>query len=430
MKILDIIVRAFHYPAIRRKIIFTVLMLVVFRFIAHIPAGGVDLAALRNLFNNSPLLSLLDIFSGGTLANFSIMALGLNPYINASIILQMATFMIPKLEELSKEGESGRAQINRYTRFLTVPLAAMQAFGMYFLLKSQGIVDVLTPVGIIALCITMTAGTIIVMWIGELISEYGIGNGISLLIFAGIVGRFPVIFSQTTSVLQATNIFPLLIFAALTLLVVVAVVVMNEAARRVPIQYARRLRGGTMASPQTYLPVKVNQAGVIPIIFAISLVLFPTMIGQFLGSALDNQLGLWAQNLAAAFSPDGLMYNVSYFLLVVGFSFFYAAVVFNPKRVGEDLAKYGGFIPGVRPGSATISYLNSVLYKVTSVGAVFLALVAILPFLVQRATGLTTVALGGTSILIVVSVIIELTKQLEAQIAMHRYEGYVGKKSS
>lgn len=427
MRIIETFTQAFRYKSIRRKIIFTLLMLVAFRFIAHIPAGGVNQEALRQLFATSPLLSLLDIFSGGTLANFSIMALGLNPYINASIIMQLATFTVPKLEELSKEGEVGRAQINRYTRFLTVPLAAMQSFGMYALLKSQGIVYALSPEGIAALVITMTAGTIIAMWIGELISEYGIGNGISLLIFAGIVGRFPVVLSQTATTVQATTLFPILIFVALSAVVIFAIVLMNEAARRVPIQYARRLRAGGMLAPPTHLPVRVNQAGVIPIIFAISLVLMPSLVGQFLANSGSPAFTRFANMLNSIFDPNGVGYNAAYFLLVVGFTFFYATVIFNTKRISEDFAKGGAFIPGIRPGSATRDYLNFVLYRITTIGAIFLAGVAVLPAIAQGFTGLTTLAIGGTGILIVVSVVLELTKQLEAQIAMHKYEGYVGR---
>lgn len=427
MRIIDTFSQAFRYKSIRQKIIFTLLMLVVFRFIAHIPAGGVNQDALRQLFATSPLLSLLDIFSGGTLANFSIMALGLNPYINASIIMQLATFTIPKLEELSKEGEVGRAQINRYTRFLTVPLAAMQSFGMYTLLKSQGIVYALTPEGVAALVITMTAGTIIAMWIGELVSEYGIGNGISLLIFAGIVGRFPVVLSQTATTFQVTTFFPLIIFVALSAVVIFAIVLTNEAARRIPIQYARRLRAGGMLAPPTHLPVRVNQAGVIPIIFAISLVLMPSLFGQFLANSENTAFTRLANMLTSIFDPNGVSYNVMYFLLVVGFTFFYATVVFNTKRISEDFAKGGAFIPGIRPGSSTRDYLNFVLYRVTTIGAIFLAGVAVLPAIAQGFTGLTTLAIGGTGILIVVSVVLELSKQLEAQVSMHKYSGYVGR---
>lgn len=428
MNLLGIFAQAFRFPDLRGKIITTLLLLVVFRFLAHVPAGGVNYEALRTLFATSPLLSLLDIFSGGTLANFSVMALGLNPYINASIIMQLGTFLFPRLEELSREGELGRREINRYTRFLTVPLSVMQAIGMYALLRSQGIIETLSPLIFIALIITMVAGTILAMWLGELISEYGLGNGISLLIFAGIVGRFPVVMSQTLSTIEAATFFPLLGFIALSLFVIFLVVLVNEAARNVPIQYARRVRSSAVASSQTYLPIRVNQGGVIPIIFAISLILAPSLIGQSVSQVQSPTLARFGEVVSSIFSPDGIVYNISYFLLVIGFAFFYAGVIFNPKRVSEDLEKYGGFIPGIRPGSHTVSYLNFVLYRITTGGAIFLALIAIMPFLVQRATGLATVALGGTGLLIVVSVVLELVKQLQGQVAMRRYTGYVGRK--
>lgn len=425
MQMLESFIQAFRFPDLRRKLFITALILVIFRFTAHVPAGGVDYAALQKLFSTSPLLSLLDIFSGGTLANFSIMALGLNPYINASIILQLGTFIFPKLEELSKEGEHGRREINKYTRFLTVPFAALQSVGMYTLLRSQGIIEVLTPETVLALVATMTAGTIFAMWLGELISEYGLGNGISLLIFAGIVGRLPIVVSQTFVTIQAANLLPLAIALVFGIGVIIAVVFINEAVRRIPIQYARRLRGGLLATPPAFLPMRVNQGGVIPIIFAISLVLMPSLISQFLGrvpplTQLSNTLNIW-------FSPNSFMYNFTYFMLVIGFSFFYAGVIFNPKRVAEDLNKSGGFVPGVRPGSNTVSYLRFVLYRITLGGALFLGIIAVFPFLVQSATGISTLALGGTGILIVVSVVLELTKQLESQVAMHRYSGYARK---
>lgn len=432
MKLFEIFSQALKVPALRRKILFTVLLLVAFRFLAHVPAGGVNQEALRQLFATSPLLSLLDIFSGGTLANFSVMALGLNPYINASIIIQLGTFVFPRLEELSREGEHGRREINRYTRFLTVPLAVMQAFGMYALLRSQGIIQDLSPLPILALIATMTAGTMIAMWLGELISEYGIGNGISLLIFAGIVGRFPVIVGQTLGTIEVSSLFPLIAFALISILVVFLVVLINEGARRIPIQYARRIRGETsnLKGPATFLPMRVNQGGVIPIIFAVSLVLIPSLFGQFFANLPYPGISRAAEIVSNLFNPDSTVYNISYFLLVIGFSFFYAGVIFNPKRVAEDLNKAGGFIPGVRPGSGTISYLSFVLYRITLGGSLFLALIAILPFIVQKATGLTTVVLGGTGLLIVVSVVLELLKQLESQIAMHRYSGYVGRRGS
>lgn len=428
MNLFETLREALKFSELRRKILFTFFAIAIFRFLAHVPAGGVDREALRQLFNSSPLLSLLDIFSGGTLANFSIMALGLNPYINASIIMQLATFLFPSLEAMSREGEHGRREINKYTRLLTVPLAALQAVGMYALLRSQSIVETLSPILFVSLVATMVAGTVLAMWIGEIISEYGMGNGISLLIFAGIVGRFPVVFTQTVTTIDASTFFPLIAFIVLSLVVVFGVVLINEGARQIPIQYARRLRGGVLASPQTYLPVRVNQGGVIPIIFAVSLVLVPSLFGQFVSRVPSPFLSQGAEAISNLFDPNGTLYNLSYFLLVIGFSFFYAGVIFNPKRMSEDLAKYGGFIPGVRPGSSTTSYLNFVLYRITLGGSLFLAAIAILPFLVQKTTGLTTVVLGGTGLLIVVSVILELIKQLQGQVAMHRYTGYVGRK--
>ncbi len=434
MKVFQTFLQAFKFPELRRKILFTLLLLAFFRFLAHVPAGGVDQNALRRLFAESPLLSLLDVFSGGTLANFSIMALGLNPYINASIVMQLGTFLFPKLEELSKEGELGRREINKYTRMLTVPLSVFQAIGMYALLRSQGIIETLSPLPIVALVVTMVAGTLLAMWFGELISEYGIGNGISLLIFAGIVGRFPVVISQTLTTLDATSIFPLIAFTALGIGVVLLVVLINEGTRRIHIQYARRLRAGAtptpLTGPQAFLPIRINQGGVIPIIFAVSLVLVPSLFGEFVSRVPSPALSSAARIVSDLFNPNGAFYNILYFMLVIGFSFFYAGVIFNPKRVSEDLGKRGGFVPGIRPGSSTTSYLSDVLYKVTLGGALFLALIAVLPFIAQKATGLTTVVLGGTGLLIVVSVVLELIKQLDSQITMHRYTGYAGRRSS
>lgn len=424
MSIVDLFTQAFKFPVLRQKILLTIAFLIIFRFLAHVPAGGVNQEELRRLFLTSPLLSLLDIFSGGTLANFSIMALGLNPYINSSIIMQLGTFLFPKLEELSKEGELGRREINRYTRLLTIPMSVLSAIGMYFLLRSQGIIDVLSPIYFVSLVITMTAGTILAMWLGELISEFGLGNGISVLIFAGIVGRFPVVATQTFTTLEAQSLLPLVFFLGLSLGVIFLVVLIQEAARRIPIQYARRLRSGALANPQTFLPIRINQGGVIPIIFAVSLVLVPSLISQVLSRVPSPLFSRLADILSSLFSPDSAFYNIFYFMLVIGFSFFYAGVIFNPKRVSDDLHKYGGFIPGIRPGSATTSYLSFVLYRVTAGGALFLAAIAILPFLVQKTTGLVTVAIGGTGLLIVVSVVLELIKQLESQVTMHKYGAY------
>lgn len=413
-------------PEIRSKIIFTAIIIVVFRIFAHIPVPAVNLVQLKNLFAQNQFLGLLDVFSGGTLANFSIMALGLNPYINASIILQLSTMVFPRLEQLSKEGESGRQKINQYTRMLTVPLASVQAVGMYALLRSQNIIALLSPVALIALICTMTAGTIFLMWLGELISERGIGNGISLLIFAGIVGRIPVAFSQTTSTLNSENFFNLGIFLAMGLVVIAGITAINEATRRITIHYAKRIRGTRMYGGQaTYLPLRLNQAGVIPIIFAVSLVLLPSLIGNFLtvsGSTFLAGVGSFFQR---AFDPASILYNLFYFLLVVGFTYFYTAVVFNPKKIGEEIQKYGGFIPGIRPGSATVGFLNYILVRITLVGAVFLGTIAIFPQIARGFTGVETLLLGGTGILIVVSVVLEIIKNLEAQLLTRSYEGFL-----
>jgi len=427
-QIIDTIKNAFKIPDLRKKIIFTAVMLAVFRIFAHVPIPGIDTKALKNLFEQNQFLGLLDIFSGGTLANFSVMALGLNPYINASIILQLLTMVFPKLEALSKEGEYGRQKINQYTRFLTVPLSILQAFGMFALLRNQKIIGVLSPVTLIAMVVTMTAGTIVLMWIGELITERGLGNGISLLIFAGIVGRLPISIGRTASVSSDEKILNILIFSAMAILVIAAIVVVNEAVRRIPIAYAKRIRGNKLYGGQsTHLPLRINQAGVIPIIFAVSLILLPSMIGQYLSNVPNQAVAGFAKWIANLFNPDGMVYNLSYFILVIGFTYFYTAVTFNPTKIAGEIQKYGGFIPGIRPGTPTANYLNYILTRITLAGAVFLGVIAILPSIVRSLTGVTTMMLGGTSILIVVSVVLETTKQLESMLVMRNYDGFLNK---
>ncbi|HYK08556.1 MAG TPA: preprotein translocase subunit SecY [Candidatus Eisenbacteria bacterium] len=424
--ILSLFRKSFQTPDIRGKILFTAVVFVVFRFFAHIPVSGVNVAALKSLFSQNQFLGLLDIFSGGTLANFSIMALGLNPYINASIILQLLTMVFPSLEALSKEGESGRQKINQYTRLLTIPLAALQAFGMFLLLRSQGIVGGFSPIQIAGLVVTMTAGTMLLVWFGELITEKGVGNGISLLIFAGIIGRLPIAFTQTITTTSAENLTSILLFAALGLMVIAAIVITNEATRQIPIFYAKQVRGNKVYGGQsTHLPLRLNQAGVIPIIFAVSLVLVPSLIGNFLTATKNPALSQVAQNLTVWFNPAGWIYNVSYFLLVVGFTYFYTAVIFNPTKIAEDIQKYGGFIPGIRPGSPTSKYLNYVLTRITLAGALFLGIIAIFPTIARSFTSVQTILLGGTGILIVVSVVLETVKAIEAQLVMRNYERFV-----
>jgi len=422
-KIAQFFSRLIKTPGIRKKILITALIVFIFRLVAHIPAAGIDRTSLAALFSGSPLLTLLDVFSGGTLANFSIMALGLNPYINASIILQLLTYVVPSLEELSKEGEYGQEKINQYTRFLTVPLAAVQAFGMYTLIKSQGIISNLNPLSLIALVLTMTCGTVLAVWLGELITEHGITNGISFLIFTGIVSRLPVVFGQSITSITSADFLKLGLFLALAVGVIGLIVFMNEAVRRIPISYARR-SGGKL--PQSsYIPLRLNQAGVIPIIFAVSLVLLPSMVSQFLTGVDNANISKIANDIAVAFNPQSLIYNLVYFFLVFGFTYFYTAVVFNPEKISENLQKNGGFISGIRPGIETSKYLAFVLSRITLVGGIFLGLIAILPSFFQNAIGVANLAVGGTGILIVVSVILEMTRELESQLVLGRYEKFI-----
>lgn len=412
-------------PQLKKKTIYTLVIFFVFRVFAFLPVPAIDLVRLRALLDQSQFLSLLDIFSGGTLLNFSVMALGLNPYINASIIIQLLTMVFPQLEALTKEGEYGRYKINQYTRFLTVPLAIAQAIGIYVLLKNQQVVGNLTFIQFISFVFTLVAGTFIMVWLGELITEFGLGNGISLLIFAGIAGRIPVIVGQTFSGVNQELIFNLVVFGGISLIVIAAVVFINQAVRKIPVFYAKRVKGNQMyQGSNNFLPLKLNQAGVIPIIFAVSFVLFPQLLGNFLRYSTNASMVSFADFLTQAFNPNGFFYNFFYFILVIGFTFFYTVIVFNPQKISEEIQKHGGFIPGVRPGTATRDYLQSIVYKVTTVGALFLGLIAVLPAIVSQATGITELVIGGTGILIVVSVILETFKTIESQLVMKNYDKF------
>lgn len=425
-KILTTLKNSIQSPEVRRKLLFTAFIFLVFRIFAHIPVAGVDLSQLKNLFGQNQFLGLLNLFSGGTLANFSVMALGLGPYINASIILQVLTMVFPKLEEMQKEGEQGRKKINQYTRLLTVPLSVLQAIGIYALLRSQGFIMNLGPLELITFILTLVAGTMFLVWLGELINERGVGNGISILIFAGILAGLPGIIAQTATTTSAEDVIRLGIFLVLGLVVIASIILVNEATRQITVHYAKRMRGNKMYGGQsTHLPLRLNQAGVIPIIFAVSLVLLPSLLANYLMTSQNVTLANMGQWITTWFSPNGLAYNATYFILVVGFTFFYTAVVFNPKKISEEIQKHGGFIPGVRPGSHTAAYLNYILTRLTLVGAVFLGLIAILPSIVRAATGIQALILGGTSILIVVSVVLETYKSLEANIVMRNYEGFL-----
>lgn len=415
----------FKDPELKRKLFFTLFIFFAFRVFAFLPVPIVDLEKLKVLFSQNQFLSLLDIFSGGTLINFSIMALGLNPYINASIIMQLLTVVFPALEKLTKEGEYGRFKINQYTRFLTLPLTIVQAIGIFVLLKNQKIIGSLSPFEFFSFMATLVAGTFILMWFGELISEFGLGNGVSLLIFAGIIGRLPVVIGRTITTVNQELVLNVIIFIILAVVVIAGIVFINEAVRKIPVYYAKRIKGNKVYQGATnYLPLKLNQAGVIPIIFAVSFVLFPQLIGNFLVYSKNNLISGFASFLVSFFNPSGFFYNFFYFILVVAFTFFYTIIIFNPKKISEEIQKYGGFIPGIRPGSATKQYLEKILYRTTTVGAVFLGIVAILPAIMSTITGITSLVIGGTGILIVVSVILETFKTIEAQLVMRSYDKF------
>ena len=417
--------QAFAIPEIRKKLLFTLLVLLIFRIIAHIPVPGVNLGVLKSFFAQNQFLALLDIFSGGTLANFSVGALGLGPYIVASVMFQLFGFVFPRIAELRKEGEYGRRKITQYSRLITLPIAVLQSLAMYFLLRNQQIINELNLILLIAFVATMVAGTMLLVFLGELINQYGVGNGISLIIFAGIVSRYPIGFFQALTVSSAQSTFNILAFVLMAVGVVAGIIFIDEAVLRVPIRYARRLVGTRFAGKQTsFLPLKINTAGVMPIIFALSLVMIPQMLANFLSQLEGSFLSGLGASLTSLFRPDGIIYNLTYFLMVVVFTYFYTTVVFNPKDVAEELRKSGGFIPGVRPGKSTQERLSFLLSRVTMAGAVFLGVVAILPSVAQRLTGVSTIALGGTGLLIVVSVILELNRLIENLVQTWRYQSY------
>ncbi len=426
MKLIKVIRNIFSNQELKKRIGFTVLILVIFRFVAHIPVPGVNHAQLKAVFNSNQLLSLLDIFSGGTLANFSILAAGINPYINASIIMQLLQMVSPKLKALSEEGESGYEQINQYTRILTVPLAILQSLAMYALLKSAHLINVTSIITLIAILSTMTAGSIFLMWLGELLTEYGIGNGISMIIFSGIVGRIPISFMQTTMTTQSFNFANFVVFIVLSLIIIYAIVIVEEAKRRIPIRYSRRIRGSNQVGGESsYLPIKLNQAGVIPIIFAVSLLLAPSMILRVLQHFVNPQLAETFARFIQYFTPQSFWYNFIYFILVVIFTYFYTAVVFDTEKIADQLKKNGGYIPGIRPGKQTEQYLDMVVNRITLAGAIFLGLVAILPSVIQVITGASSLTIGGTSVLILVAVVIETANQVESYLVMRNYDHFL-----
>ena len=429
----DALVNAFRAPDIRRRILFVLLMLVVVRGLAHVPVPGVNKAALDAVITANPFLQLLDLFSGGGLASFSIIALGVNPYINASIIMQLMTGVVPKLQQLQREGEYGRNKINQYTRYLTVPMGLLQAYGYLILLSAQqpGGVPVipnfdLASLETLTMIASLVAGTILVMWIGELITERGIGNGISFIIFAGIVARLP---NGLATFLRTPDLAAGIAFAALGIGAVAAIVYIQEGQRRIPIQYASRVRGRRMyQGGATFLPLRVNQAGVIPIIFAVSILLFPVQLATYFQSSTEGFIGGMSQFIIKILDQHAPLYVVLYFLLTVGFTYFYTAFTFKPDETADQLRKNGGFIPGIRPGAPTRDYLSRVVYRISLAGALFLGIVAVSPIILSAFFSGSVVgsfSLGGTALLIVVSVVVETMKQLEAQLMMRNYEGFI-----
>ncbi len=411
---------------LRNKILIMLGLLILTRVLAHIPVPGINVVNLRNFFNQNQLFNLLDIFSGGGLSNLSIAMLGVGPYITASIVIQLLTVIVPRFIELQKEGgEQGRQTLNQYTRYLTVPLAVLQGYGTIRLFQSaQGgyAIGALSSFQWLTTLVAVAVGTMILMWLGEMITEYGIGNGISLIIFAGIVARLPLAISQALAVYDPSALPRIIAFIAVALLVIAAVVFVTEAQRNIPVSYAKRVYGNkTYGGVNTHLPLRVNQAGVIPIIFAISVMLLPNLVANFFVTARSASIAHFA-TLVINFFQNQTYYAIIYFVLVILFTYLYTAIVFNPDEISENVQKNGGFIPGLRPGKQTADYLYMVLNRITVFGAVFLALIAVLPYILRSFTNSQVLSIGGTSLLIVVAVLIETIKAIEAQLVMRDYE--------
>jgi len=421
---------AFSLPDLRRRLLFTIGMLVIFRFIAHVPLPGVNLAALEEVFERNQLLGMLDLFSGGAMRNFSVAAMGVYPYITASIVMQLLVPVIPALRNLSQEGEAGRSRVNQFTHWLTIPLAALQGYAQLALMRSQGAVAEAAALPTVAIILSMTAGTVFLVWLGELITERGIGNGVSIIIFGGIVAGLPEMVGR--GFIARENLLGLIVFLIVGLATVALIVIFSEGHRRIPVQYARTaFRGARMyrQSGATHIPLRVNTAGMIPLIFALSLMIFPGTIASYFASPA-GQPPNFANTIETWFSPNtplpiGLFYWVVYFLMVVAFTFFYTMVIFEQMDLARTLQRQGGFIPGVRPGKPTTDYLDNVINKITWGGALFLAFVAVMPFLVREVTDVGVLTLSSTGILIVVGVALDTMKQIEAQLTMRRYEGFL-----
>ncbi len=427
-RLLQAMIDAFNLPDLRRRILITIGILIVFRFIAHIPLPGVDLDALKELFSQNALLGMLDMFSGGAMRRLSVAAMGVYPYITASIVMTLLVPIIPKLKAISEEGEAGRDRINRITHWLTIPLAGLSGYGELVYLQHEGVVGSTAMLPMIAMVMSMIAGTMFLVWLGERITEHGIGNGISIIIFAGIVAGY----WQTAGQMFLTaeqDLWGVIIFGLIALATTVVIVYFTEAHRRVPVQYSRSVfRGGRMyrQAGSTHIPLRVNTAGMIPLIFAMSLVIFPGVVASYFMNPTGTDPN-FANTIYNLFSSSSLLYWGLYFLLTVGFAFFYTMVIFEQQDLPGTLQRQGGFIPGIRPGQHTKDYLDGVIKRITWAGALFLAVVAIVPFISQHVSGVagTQIQLSSMGMLIVVGVVLDTMKQMEAQLVMRRYEGFI-----
>ncbi len=434
--LLNSAVDAFRIPDLRRKLIFTMAMLVAFRFIAHIPVPGADVDALSRVFQTNQLAGFFDLFSGGALSSLSIAALGVYPYITAQIIMQIMQPAIPKLQEVAKEGESGRQKINQWTHWLTVPLAMFQAYGTPNLINysTGGNTQIIKnfgfdvdPLGTLAIIISMTAGTMLLVWMGELITQYGVGQGVSIIIFGGIMARLP--FQVFQGVAGGVDFGQLILFGVLAIVTVVAIIYIYEGQRRIPVQISKQIRGNRVyGGGTTHIPLKVNSAGMIPLIFASSMLILPWTISSYFVNSDNQIISSIATTVYNTFNAGtSPFYWFLYFIMVVGFTFFYALVIFQQQNIAENLQRQNGFIPGIQPGRPTHQYLYQVLVRITVAGALFLGIIAVLPFIIKSATGFQTLTISSTAVLIVVGVALDTMRQLEAQLIMRNYRGFIGR---
>jgi preprotein translocase subunit SecY len=423
MEIIENIKRAFYTPEIRKKVIYTAFILIIYRILANIPTPGINTSALSNLFSQNQFLGLLNVFSGGTFANFAIIAIGLTPFITSSVIIQLLTSVVPRLEELQQEGERGRRVIVQMTRLLTVPLAVVQSLSVFFLLKSQNIITATDILSLLTLFTTLTAGSMLLMWLGENLTEDGVGQGISLLIACNVLSALPHSIIQTAQS-QSIDFITVLVIVVLFIVLIGGIVFINEAVRNIPLNYTKRIRGNQIqGGTSNFLPMKVNTAGVMPAIFAISMIVFPLTVARFLTNASNVHLQAIANNVVG-FLNNQTYYAAIYFVLVFIFTYFYAFIVFNPEKVSQDLQKQGGFIPGIRPGERTADYLSKILGRITFIGAIFLGVVVTLPIIMQNATNITTLSVGGTGLIIVIGVVLQIISQLKSYMVTRSYENF------